>query len=389
MTMSDFDLPAEYITASNDLRSDTFTTPTAEMVQAAMKSSIGDSVYKEDVDTVRLEQTVSQLAGKEAGLFCVSGTLSNQVALRTHLMQPPYSILCDYRAHVYTCESAGLAILSQAMVIPVMPCNGSYLTVEDIASRFIPDDGDIHCAPTRVVSLEQTLNGIVTPYDELVRISSWCRENGLLLHCDGARIWNACVATGLALDRYCELFDSMSICLSKSIGAPMGSILVGSKDFIKKANHFKKQQGGGIRQAGMMSRMALVALNGDWKSRIQYSHDIASDFAQFCIDNGVPLQSSPDSSFIFLDLQKAKMDPKILVENGIKYGVKLMGARIAFHYQISQETLRSVKLAVIDTFNYAKDHPYIATFSNKIYNDTSAEKVNRIDSKLNGKTTST
>lgn len=152
--MTEFELPPKYITAANDLRSDTFTTPTAEMMEAALEASIGDAVYGEDVDTVRLEQTVARMAGKEAGLFCVSGTLSNQIAIRTHLMQPPYSILCDYRAHVYTHEAAGLAILSQAMVVPVVPSNGDYLTLEDIKSHYVPDDGDIHGAPTRLISLE-------------------------------------------------------------------------------------------------------------------------------------------------------------------------------------------------------------------------------------------
>lgn len=379
--MLDFNLPADYKTASNDLRSDTFTTPTPEMIHAALEASIGDSVYKEDIDTIRLEQTVAQMAGKESGLFCVSGTLSNQIALRTHLTQPPYSILCDYRAHVYTCESAGLAILSQSMVTPVHPSNGSYLTLEDIASNYLPDDGDIHCAPTRVVSLENTLNGIVFPYDELVRISNWCRENNILLHCDGARIWNACVATSIPLSKYGEIFDSISICLSKSIGAPIGSVLVGSLKFINKANHFKKQQGGGIRQAGIITSMALVALNGDWKSRIQYSHDLAHSFAEFCIKNGIPLQSSPDSSFIFIDLKKANMNPDVLVKNGSKYGVKLMGGRIAFHYQISPQTLENVKSAVLDTYNYSKEHPFDSSFSNKIYRATGSAKV---DSKLNG-----
>lgn len=208
-----------YTSAHNDLRSDTFTTPTKEMLDSVFAASIGDAVYNEDVDTIELESTVAHLTGKEAGLFCVSGTLSNQIGLRTHLLQPPYSILCDYRAHVYTHEAAGLAILSQAMVTPVIPSNGNYMTLEDIKAHYIPDDGDIHGAPTRVLSLENTLHGIVYPLEELIRIKGWCLDNDIKLHCDGARIWNAVVETGVSLKQYGEIFDSISICLSKSMGA--------------------------------------------------------------------------------------------------------------------------------------------------------------------------
>ncbi|QLQ79122.1 hypothetical protein HG537_0B04700 [Torulaspora globosa] len=368
-------LPQAYASASNDLRSDTFTTPTAQMMEAAMAASIGDAVYQEDVDTVRLERTVAALAGMESGLFCVSGTLSNQIALRTHLLQPPYSIVCDYRAHVYTHEAAGLAILSQAMVVPVRPANGDYLTLEDIKGSYIPDDGDIHGAPTKVVSLENTLHGIVTPLEELVRIRAWCLENGIKLHCDGARIWNAVVASKVPLKQFGELFDSISICLSKSMGAPMGSVLVGDAKFIKKANHFRKQQGGGIRQSGMMAAMALVAIEGQWKSKLQYSHELASELAAFCRDHEIPLESPADTNFVFLDLSKAHMDPDLLVKKGLKYGIKLMGGRIAFHYQVSRETLEKAKYAILEAYEYAKLHPFNSQGQTKIYRSESTEKI--------------
>lgn len=336
------ELPPQYTSASNDLRSDTFTTPTRKMKEAALEASIGDAVYNEDVDTIRLEQHVAKLAGMEAGLFCVSGTLSNQIALRAHLYQPPYSILCDYRAHVYTHEAAGLAILSQAMVVPVIPSNGNYMTLEDIKSHYVPDDGDIHGAPTKVISLENTLHGIIYPLEELVRIKAWCMENGLKLHCDGARIWNAAAESGVPLKQFGELFDSISICLSKSMGAPMGSILVGNTKFIKKCNHFRKQQGGGVRQSGMLSRMALCNIDADWKSNLLYSHRLAHNLADFCKEKGIPLESPADTNFVFVDLRAAKMNPDVLVKKGLKYGVKLMGGRISFHYQVSEESLEKV-----------------------------------------------
>lgn len=367
------ELPPQYTSASNDLRSDTFTTPTRKMKEAALEASIGDAVYNEDVDTIRLEQHVAKLAGMAAGLFCVSGTLSNQIALRAHLYQPPYSILCDYRAHVYTHEAAGLAILSQAMVVPVIPSNGNYMTLEDIKSHYVPDDGDIHGAPTKVISLENTLHGIIYPLEELVRIKAWCMENGLKLHCDGARIWNAAAESGVPLKQFGELFDSISICLSKSMGAPMGSILVGNTKFIKKCNHFRKQQGGGVRQSGMLSRMALCNIDADWKSNLLYSHRLAHNLADFCKEKGIPLESPADTNFVFVDLRAAKMNPDVLVKKGLKYGVKLMGGRISFHYQVSEESLEKVKLALLEAFEYSKEHPFDENGATKIYRSASTE----------------
>ncbi|AAS53737.2 AFR366Wp [Eremothecium gossypii ATCC 10895] len=374
----DMELPEAYTSASNDFRSDTFTTPTREMIEAALTATIGDAVYQEDIDTLKLEQHVAKLAGMEAGMFCVSGTLSNQIALRTHLTQPPYSILCDYRAHVYTHEAAGLAILSQAMVTPVIPSNGNYLTLEDIKKHYIPDDGDIHGAPTKVISLENTLHGIIHPLEELVRIKAWCMENDLRLHCDGARIWNASAESGVPLKQYGELFDSISICLSKSMGAPMGSILVGSHKFIKKANHFRKQQGGGVRQSGMMCKMAMVAIQGDWKGKMRRSHRMAHELARFCAEHGIPLESPADTNFVFLDLQKSKMNPDVLVKKSLKYGCKLMGGRVSFHYQISEESLEKIKQAILEAFEYSKKNPYDENGPTKIYRSESADAVGEI-----------
>ncbi|CCF58199.1 hypothetical protein KAFR_0E00450 [Kazachstania africana CBS 2517] len=373
MTTEVMDLPPEYVSPANDLRSDTFTTPTPEMIKYALSASCGDAVYGEDIDTARLEKTVAKLAGKESGLFCVSGTLSNQIALRCHLFQPPYTILCDYRAHVYTHEAAGLAILSQAMVVPVIPSNGNYMTLEDIKSHYIPDDGDIHGAPTKVISLENTLHGIVYPLKELIRIKGWCLENGIKLHCDGARIWNAAIAADVPLKQYGEIFDSISICLSKSIGAPMGSVLVGDLKFIKRCNHIRKQQGGGIRQSGIMAKMALYNINTDWKARLAYSHRLAANLAAFCKANGIPLESPADTNFVFIDLRKAMMDPDVLVKKGLKYNVKLMGGRVSFHYQVSEETLEKVKLAILETFQYAKEHPFDQNGPTQIYRSESTE----------------
>ncbi|AOA64699.1 Threonine aldolase [Komagataella phaffii CBS 7435] len=355
---------------ANEFRSDTFTVPTASMIQSVALASVGDSVYAEDLDTLNLEEKVAQMADKEAGLFCVSGTLSNQIGLRSHLMQPPHRILCDSRAHVYMHEAGGLATLSQAMVTPVTPRNGLYLTLEDVVDNYIPDDGDIHMAPTKVVSLENTIHGIITPLEEIARISEWCRENDVRLHCDGARLWNASVETNTPLSEYGKLFDSISLCLSKSLGSPMGSVLVGDRKFIDKANHFKKQNGGGIRQSGFIARMASIAIDENL-GKLRQSHEYAKDVARFLQDNGVPLECPTHTNFVFVDQKKARIDPDHLVAMGEKYNVNIMGTRFAFHFQNSKEAVERLKQAIMETFKYSQEHPYVSTGAKRLYTSKS------------------
>ncbi|RCK64098.1 Low-specificity L-threonine aldolase [Candida viswanathii] len=349
----------EMFSTFNEFRSDTFTVPTRAMIEDGfLNATYGDSVYLEDEATLKLESKMCELTGKPAALFCVSGTMSNQIGIRTNLMQPPYSVLCDYRSHIYLHEAAGLATLSQAMVHPVRPANGNYLTLEDILDNVTYDDGDIHAAPTKLISLENTLHGIIMPIEEIERISRFCRDHDIKLHLDGARLINASVETGIPLKEYCQWFDSVSICLSKSLAAPIGSILVGDTKFIARATHFKKQQGGGIRQAGLMTTMAIHALDYNVQ-KIKKSHDMAKDVGRFCADHGIVLESPVDTNFVFIDLKANQMDPKMFVELGrTKYNVKLMGGRIAFHFQLSRQSVENLKACVLECFEYAQEHPH-------------------------------
>lgn len=344
------------------------------MLESVLTCTVGDSVYKEDQDCLDLEDKVARLSGHEAALFCSSGTMSNQIALRAHLFQPPHSILCDYRAHVYSHEAGGLATLSQAMVSPVRPANGNYITLDDILENYIPDDGDIHMAPTKVVSLENTLHGIITPYEEIERISQWCKETGILLHCDGARLWNASAETGISIHDYCRLFDSVSLCLSKSLGAPFGSILVGNKKFIEKCNHFKKQNGGGIRQAGMLAKMASIAIDDNF-DKIKISHQYAKNVGQFCVEKGIPLESPVDTSFVFLDSKKFKVNPSTYDIISKKYNVRTMGNRLAFHYQNSPEAIENLKSALLEAYQDSLVHPYTTKGAAKLYRTPSVSST--------------
>lgn len=358
----------------NEFRSDTFTVPTQSMNEAVVQGLtsgsllVGDSVYKEDPLTLQLEQKVAEMAGKDAALFCVSGTMSNQIGLRANLVQPPYSILCDYRAHVFLHEAGGLASLSQAMVHPVVPANGNYLTLDDIIDNFTPSDGDIHAAPTKVISLENTLHGMIMPVDEIARILRFAREHDIRLHMDGARLFNASVETGVSVREYCQYFDSVSLCLSKSLGAPIGSVLVGDRTFIEKANHFKKQCGGGIRQNGINALMAITALDENM-SQIAVGHRFAQDVGDFCKAHDIALELPVDTNFVFVDLKKNKMDDALLVALGEKHNIKLMGGRLAFHFQLSSESVENLKQALLECKQEALRNPFVGRRCNKqMYN---------------------
>ena len=336
----------------NEFRSDTFTVPTNSMLEAVKSSTFGDSVYNEDENTLQLEDKLSKLTGKEAALFCVSGTMTNQIGIRVNLCQPPYSVLCDHRSHIYENEAAGLATLSQAMVTPVVPKNGLYLTLEDVQSHFVPDDGDIHAAPTKVISLENTLYGIIMPLEEIQRISDFARKHGARIHLDGARLWNASTETGVSIKEYCSNFDSVSLCLSKSLGAPIGSVLVGDKSFIRKANHFRKQSGGGIRQSGMLALMAMISIDENW-SKLAYSHKLAKEVADFCVQKGIHLLWPADTNFVFVDLAKCNIDSSLMSVVGKKHNVNLSGCRMAFHFQLSKESIQNLKAALLECFEIA------------------------------------
>ncbi|KAG7662067.1 GLY1 [[Candida] subhashii] len=344
--------------AHNEFRSDTFTTPTLSMIQSLAKATLGDSVYNEDKTTIELEEKVAKMTGKPAGLFCVSGTLSNQIAMRVNLMQPPYSILCDYRSHVYIDEAAGMATLCQAMPQPIIPKNGIYLTLEDdILPNFIPDDGEIHVAPTKLICLENTNHGMIFPIEEIKKISEFCKKNDVRLHLDGARLWNAHVATGIPLAEYCQYFDSVSLCLSKTLGAPIGTVLVADKKFIQKANHFKKQNGGGIRQSGILTSMAITAIDENLP-KLKQTHERAKELGKFCEDNGIILEHPVETNMVFVDLNANKIDPEKFVEIAKKHDVNIYYGRIVFHYQISEESFQKSKKVVLEAIQYAREHPF-------------------------------
>jgi len=242
-----------------DLRSDTVTQPSKAMLEYMFAAETGDDVYGEDPTVNALELTCASLFGKEAGIFCPSGTMTNQIAIKVHT-EPLSEVICDQTAHIYNYEGGGIAFNSGASVC-LLPGERGKITADQIKDSIRPDN--IHYPITRLVSLENTSNkggGSFYTSKEIDPIARLCRENDLALHLDGARVFNALVAANEKPAEHGKYFDTISICFSKGLGTPVGSVLVGSHAHIKKARRIRKVFGGGMRQAGYLAAAALYAL---------------------------------------------------------------------------------------------------------------------------------
>lgn len=243
-----------------NLVSDTVTKPTSEMLEAMMQAEVGDDVFQQDPTINALEAKAAQMFGKEAALYCPSGTMTNQIALKVHT-QPLDEVICDEYSHIYQYETGGYAFNSGISVNLLKGSNGK-ITAEQVAAAIKPDYDWL--PRTSLVVLENTCNkggGSYYTLDEVKPIQDLCREKGLALHLDGARLFNALVETGETTEQVGAHFDSISICISKGLGAPVGSVLIGDRDFIKQARRFRKVMGGGMRQAGYLAAACIYALD--------------------------------------------------------------------------------------------------------------------------------
>lgn len=241
-----------------DLRSDTVTQPTPAMRQAMLDAELGDDVYGEDPTVTRLEQRLAGDLGLEAGLFVPSGTMSNLLGLLAHCERGD-EYLVGQQAHTYKYEGGGAAVLGSIQPQPIeMAADGSLDL--DLVRSYIKAD-DFHFARTRLLALENTMHGKVLPLAYLAAARAFTREHGLALHLDGARLYNAAVKLGVPVREISQHFDSVSICLSKGLGAPVGSVLCGDAELIAKARRWRKVVGGGMRQAGMLAAAGLHALD--------------------------------------------------------------------------------------------------------------------------------
>ncbi len=254
-----------------DLRSDTFTQPTGAMRDFMIKAEVGDDVFGEDPTANQLQQMMAELLGKEAALFVASGTQANQISINAHT-QPGQEVICDYNSHIFNYESGAAGMLSGVQLHPLIGKYG-HPSADQIEEVIRPADD--HYPQTSLICLENTHNragGTIFPLEEIKKIAELAGRKGLRMHLDGARLWNAAAATGITLAEYASNFDSVALCFSKGLGAPVGSIVVGTHEFIRKAHRYRKAYGGGMRQIGILAAACLFAVENHFELLIGDHH---------------------------------------------------------------------------------------------------------------------
>lgn len=315
-----------------DLRSDTVTKPTPAMREAMLRAEVGDDVYGEDPTVRALEERTAEWLGKEAALFTPSGTMANQIAVGAQT-EPGDEVICDRFAHVYVWEAGGIARHWGATARPIAAQNG-LISLDDLRGTIRPDDG--HYVRTRLVSLENTHNragGRIHPIESVDAIAAWTREHGLSLHLDGARLPNAVVASGISAQEWGKRFDTVSICFSKGLGAPVGSAVAGSKAFVKKARRLRKLLGGGMRQAGILAAAALHALEHQLE-RLAQDHALAKRLGDFVSrTEGLRLESPVETNLVWIEV-----DPRLGTAAEVSARLRAQGLLVS---ALGAQTLRA------------------------------------------------
>mgnify|MGYP002622189789 CR=1 FL=1 len=284
-----------------DLRSDTLTLPTPGMRSAMAEAPVGDDVFREDPTVNELQDTIAEMLGKEAALFTPSGSMANQLALRTHCQQGD-EFICESGCHVYNYEQGAFAQVS-GLIPRTVDGEFGVLRLEQVQGLIRPDNE--HLARTRLVTLENTHNrggGKILPLESVEEICAWARENELATHLDGARLFNAVVASGIPAATWASHFDTVSVCFSKGLGAPVGSALVGTRDQIAAAHRHRKMFGGGMRQAGIIAAGALYALRHQ-VDRLAEDHQLAKMLGAAVQQvPGLSLQPPPETNIVIFAL---------------------------------------------------------------------------------------
>ena len=333
-----------------ELRSDTFTKPNPAMLEAMFSAEVGDDVFEEDYTVKTLEEKTARMFGYEAGLFCTSGTMTNQIAINVHVNQGD-EVICDALSHVYLYEGGGIAANSSASV-NLLQGNRGRLSAPQISEAIHEDN--VHYPISRLVSLENTVNkggGCYYQLAEIQKIKKICEEKNMALHLDGARLFNALVETQENPLEYGKVFDSISICLSKGLGIPVGSVLLGTSEFIKKARKVRKRWGGGWRQAGYLAAAGIYALENNI-DRLKEDHARAREIGK--IMEGI--SEVEDIYPVDTNIVIFKLDDKILVsdyvqklnEKGIKaspFGKHLV--RFVTHLDFTDEHLGEFRKRIL------------------------------------------
>jgi threonine aldolase len=328
-----------------DLRSDTVTRPTAAMKKAMFEADLGDDVFGEDPTVNRLQETVAAILGKEAALFVPSGSMGNQICIKVHT-QPGDEVIAEKGAHVFNYETGGAAFLSSVQIYTI---EGQYgrMTVDQVRRAIRPS---LYYMPkSRLLCLENTHNragGTIYPLEEMKEISAFARAEGMRLHLDGARLWNACAETGVAPSEFAACADSVSVCLSKGLGAPVGSVLAGTKSFVDEARHYRKIFGGGMRQAGILAAAGLYALEHH-RDRLKEDHEKAQFLAkELATVRGLEIDMrSVQTNIIIISVERSGKMPEQIIAELRTRGVALslgnyMGLRAVTHLDVSFEQVR-------------------------------------------------
>ncbi|RKQ39670.1 low-specificity L-threonine aldolase [Enterobacter sp. R1(2018)] len=321
-----------------DLRSDTVTRPSKNMLAEMMAAPTGDDVYGDDPTVNELQAYAAEISGKEAALFLPTGTQANLVALLSHCERGEEYIVGQL-AHNYLYEAGGAAVLGSIQPQPIEANQDGSLPLDKVAAKIKPDD--IHFARTRLLSLENTHNGKVLPREYLQQAWEFTRDHNLALHVDGARIFNAVVAYGCRLEEVARYCDSFTICLSKGLGTPVGSLLVGSQDYIKRAVRWRKMVGGGMRQAGILAAAGLYALKNNVQ-RLREDHDNAHWLAGELREIGVDV-TRQDTNMVFVRVpaEQAEGLGKFMRERGVLISAGPV-TRLVTHLDVNRAQLAEV-----------------------------------------------
>ena len=339
-----------------DLRSDTVTRPSAAMRAAMCNAEVGDDVFGEDPTVNKLQRKVADLLGKEEALYVPSGTMGNQTCIKVHT-QPGDEIIVERGAHIFNYETAGGAFLSSVQVHPVEGTRG-VMSAEAVKRAIRPQA--YYMPRTRLLCLENTHNragGTIYPIDSIRELHDLAKNEGIMLHLDGARLWNASAVTGISPRDYASYFDSVSVCLSKGLGAPVGSVIVGTKGFIEQARRYRKIFGGGMRQAGILAAAGIYALDNN-RERLKEDHEKAAYLArELARAPGLTVDlDSVQTNIIIFGVERTGRTPEEILAALRGKGVLLtmgnyMGLRAVTHMDVSMNEVQQAARIILQTVN--------------------------------------
>jgi threonine aldolase len=330
-----------------DLRSDTVTQPSAAMRAAMAAAPVGDDVYGDDPAVNRLQDFAAELFGFEAGLFAPSGTQTNLIALMGHCGRGD-EYLVGQEAHTYKYEGGGAAVLGSIQPQPIANQPDGSILLSDIAAYIKPDD--MHFARTRLLALENTIGGRVLPQDYVLAATKLAHDKGLATHLDGARVCNAAVKNGISLRAAVEGFDTVSVCLSKGLGAPVGSVLLGPKAFIEQGKRWRKMLGGGMRQAGVIAAAAQYALENNVE-RLAEDHQNAADLSSGLAQIEQLRVTTPQTNIFYVEIPEASVAGlrAHLAQKGIRASIGTH-TRLVTHLDVSRDDVQTTIAAFKDFF---------------------------------------